>query len=219
MTDMIRYAIAVAILGGLLIGQCPAIAAGVEPAGPHSGQDIPAVPAQAVLYEEDLSNPQGERVVGSAIWRTETIPSATDKPEELAVRADIEIPERRLAVLWKLRREDGRSTSHTIEITFKLPPDLASGDISNVPGVLMKRAESTRGTPLAGLSAKVASGYFLIALSGAPTDREQNLQLLKRLPWLDIPFVCGNNRRALLAIEKGAAGERAFADAFAAWEK
>ena len=41
--------------------------------------------------------PQGKRFVGSAVWRTETISPGTGKPPDLAVRADIEIPERKIA--------------------------------------------------------------------------------------------------------------------------
>jgi hypothetical protein len=35
--------------------------------------------------------------------------------------------------------------------------------------------------------------------------------------WFDIPVVYSNNRRAILAMEKGTPGERAFADAFKTW--
>ena len=34
---------------------------------------------------------------------------------------------------------------------------------------------------------------------------------------MDIPIRYGNRRRAILTFEKGAPGEKAFADAFAAW--
>jgi hypothetical protein len=34
-----------------------------------------------------------------------------------------------------------------------------------------------------------------------------------------VPIVYNNGRRAILAIEKGTPGERAFADAFATWAK
>jgi hypothetical protein len=40
--------------------------------------------------------------------------------------------------------------------------------------------------------------------------------LLKECSWLDIPVVWTNNRRAILALEKGAPGERAFAEGFQA---
>ena len=81
----------------------------------------------------------------------------------------------------------------------------------------MKQTEQSRGVPLAGLAVKVTNGYFLIGLSSADADRERNVQLLKERPWFDIPVVYTNNRRAILALEKGTPGERAFADAFKAW--
>ena len=120
---------------------------------------------------------------------------------------------------WVLRRNTDQvlPASHTIEITFKLPPDFPSGGISNVPGILMKPAEQTRGIPLAGSAAKVTNGYFLIGLSAMETERERNIQMLKDRAWLDIPLVYNNGRRAILAVEKGTAGERAFEQAFATW--
>jgi len=109
--------------------------------------------------------------------------------------------------------------SHTVEIVFKLPPDFPAGGISNVPGILMKQAEQTRGVPLAGLAVKVTNGVFLIGLSSAEPEKERNLQLLKDRAWFDIPVVYNNNRRAILAIEKGNPGERVFAEAFKVWKQ
>jgi len=104
-----------------------------------------------------------------------------------------------------------------VEIVFKLPADFSAGGISNVPGVLMKQAEQTRGVPLSGLAVKVTNGFFLIGLSSVEADKERNLQLLKDGAWFDIPVVYSNNRRAILAMEKGTPGERAFAEAFKVW--
>jgi len=176
---------------------------------------------KVVLYEEDPGDPNGKRFVGSAVWRTETVTPGPGQPPELAIRADVEVPERKLAMTWSLRRntDKGLPATHTVEIMFKLPTDFAEGGISNVPGILMKQAEQTRGTPLAGLAVKVTSGFYLIGLSNLDTDKERNLQLLKERAWLDIPVVYNNNRRAILAMEKGSPGERAFADAFKAWKQ
>jgi hypothetical protein len=188
-----------------------------QPADSPGGQNA-AVAQRVVLYEEDPADPQGKRLVGSAIWRTETLAGAPGQPPEVAIRADVEIPERRLTMTWSLRRNVDKSpASHTVEIMFKLPADFPSGGIANVPGILMKQTEQTRGVPLAGVAVKVTNGYFLIGLSGVDGDRERNLQLLKDRAWLDIPVVYGNSRRAILALEKGTPGERAFADAFKAW--
>jgi hypothetical protein len=71
--------------------------------------------------------------------------------------------------------------------------------------------------PLAGLAVKVTNNVFLIGLSSVDTDVQRNTQLLKERTWFDIPIVYNNGSRAILAVEKGTPGERAFDDAFTAW--
>jgi hypothetical protein len=198
--------------------QNAAQAPGAAAPGTQAG---PAVAQRVVLYEEDPNNPQGKRYVGSAIWRTETVSPGPGLAPELAVRADIEVPERHMTVTFSLRRNTDQAlpASHTIEIMFNLPPDFPGGGVANVPGVLMKQSEEARGTPLAGLAVKVTNGFFLIGLSAVDADVQRNIQLLKERPWFDIPIVYTNGGRAILAIEKGAPGDHAFADAFTAWGK
>jgi hypothetical protein len=206
----------------------PKITDRIEPGSPQAAP-TPAPGAQpgvtaaqkVVLYEEDPADPNGKRFVGSAIWRTETITPGPGQAPELAIRADVEVPERKLAMTWSLRRntDKGLPATHTVEIMFKLPADFPAGGISNVPGILMKQAEQTRGVPLAGLAVKVTPGFYLIGLSNAEADKDRNIQLLKERSWFDIPVVYNNNRRAILALEKGTPGEQVFADAFKAWKQ
>jgi hypothetical protein len=194
-------------------GQAPA-------AGTNSpNQQGPEVAQHAVLYEADANDPQGKRFAGSVIWRTETVSPGPGLAPELVVRADISIPERHMTVTWSLRRNTDKAlpASHTIEVMFNLPPDFPGGGISNVPGVLMKDSEEVRGMPLAGLAVKVTNGFFLIGLNAAEDEMQRNLQLLKERSWFDILIVYNNGSRAILTMEKGTPGERAFADAFAAW--
>jgi len=178
-----------------------------------------SVAQKVVLYDEDSADPQGKRYVGSAIWRTETVSPGPGLAPELAVRADVEIPERHLRMTWSLRRNTDKAlpASHTIEIMFTLPADFAEGGIANVPGVLMKQTEQARGVPLAGLAVKVTNGYFLIGLSAVEVDVQRNIQFLKERDWFDIPIVYTSGKRAILAIEKGTPGARAFEEAFRAW--
>jgi hypothetical protein len=192
-----------------------------SPAASPNSQGGPAVAQRVVLYEEDPSNPQGKQLVGSAVWRTETVSPGSGLAPELQVRADVTVPERNMTVTWTLRRNTDQAlpASHTIEIMFNLPADFPGGGIANVPGVLMKESEQARGVPLAGLAVKVTNGFFLIGLSAVDADVQRNLQLLKDRPWFDVPIVYDNGGRAILALEKGPSGERAFADAFAAWSK
>lgn len=190
---------------------------------PAANQAAPAVAQHAILYEADPANPQGQgtRYFGSVIWRTETVSPGPGLAPELVVRATIEIPDRRMTVTWTLRRNTDKNlpASHTIEIVFNLPADFPGGGVANVPGVMMKQAEQARGTPLAGMAVKVTNGFFLIGLSADDSNKARNLQLLKDQEWFDIPIVYGNDNRAILAVEKGQPGDRAFADAFAAWAK
>ena len=191
------------------------------PAAAPKSQSGPAVAQRVVLYEEDPGNPQGKQFVGSAVWRTETVSPGSGLAPELQIRADVTIPDRNMTVTWSLRRNTDQAlpASHTIEIMFNLPPDFAGGGVANVPGVLMKESEQARGVPLAGLAVKVTNGFFLIGLSAVDADVQRNLQLLKDRPWFDVPVVYNNGGRAILALEKGPSGDRAFADAFAAWGK
>jgi hypothetical protein len=102
--------------------------------------------------------------------------------------------------------------SHTIELTVSVPPDFAGGSV-------LKPKEQSKGTPLAASTAKVMDGVFLTALYGNDGDRQRNLQLLEQSAWFDIPIVYTNQHRAILAIEKGSSGQRAFQSAFDTWQR
>ena len=218
---------AVTMVSGLFKSS-PVVEAPKDPSAPQSRPKIPdrvgqsssdqaaPVAQRVVLYDEDPSDPKGKQYVGSVIWRTEPIKATGNQKPDIAVRADIDIPDRKFKMTISFRRNSDTSlpASHTAELTFA-PQD--GGGIGNVPGILMKSNEQARGTPLAGLAVKVTDGFFLVGLSNVDADRTRNLQLLKERSWFDIPLVYANQRRAIIAIEKGAPGERAFNEAFAAW--
>src|ERR1700754_921713 len=186
---------------------------------PSSSETVAPVAQRVVLYDEDPNDPKGKQYVGTVVWRTEQIKGTGNAPGDLAVRADVDIPERKFKMTMSFRRNTDTSlpASHTAELTFILPQNFDGGGVANVPGILMKSNEQARGTPLAGLAVKVTDGFFLVGLSNVDSDRTRNLQLLKERSWFDVPLVYVNQRRAIIAIEKGSPGERAFNDAFAAW--
>jgi hypothetical protein len=174
-----------------------------------------------VLYEEDPDNPQAKPFVGSAVWHIDNASPGANQPPEPVVRADIEVPERKIAVKWVLKRNTDKTlpASHTIEITFTQVPDFPHGGIKNIAGVIMKENEEQPGVALAGYSVKVTEGYFLLGLSAADSDVQRNIALLKQRPWFDIAIIYNDGRRAILAVEKGVPGDRILADAFAAWKQ
>lgn len=175
---------------------------------------------RAVLFEESASGPQGlQSYEGTVTWKTETFNAGPGLPPDTGIRAELQIPERRMALSFVLRRNTDQTlpASHTIEIGFTLPADFPYGGITNVPGIRMKQTEGAQGAPLVGLSVRVNPTYFLVGLSAVPADRQRNIQLLQTRPWIDIPVVYTNNKRAIIAFEKGVPGEQAFQDAFTAW--
>jgi Caspase domain len=194
--------------------------ASIPPTGDASPKSIGPSSARqrVVLYDEDPTDKRGKQYVGMVVWRTEQIKAANGQPD-IAVRADIEIPDRKFKMTMSFRRnlDSSLPASHTVELTVILPADFTGGGVGNVPGILMKSNEQARGTPLAGLAVKVSDGFFLVGLSNVKADRVRNIQLLRERLWFDVPLVYANQRRAIIAIEKGPPGEQAFADAFSSW--
>jgi hypothetical protein len=174
---------------------------------------------RAILYEEDSSNSYGKKYVGTARWNSELVSSGIYVPGELAVRLDVEIAERHLWMNVLLRRNNDKSlpASHTIEIQFPHSSDINASSIGSVPGLLMKTGENTRGVPLAGLAVKVSDDYYLIGLSKVPGDVARNETLLRGHPWIDIPIVYANGRRAIIAVEKGEVGGIILTNVFNSW--
>jgi len=184
-----------------------------------ANQQVAQVAQRAILYEEDPSDPQGKQTVGTVVWRLDQVASSPKQKPDTAIKADVELPDRKMKVAVTIMRNTDPSmpaTSHTMEIVFTVGPDFGT-TIANVPGVYAKSPDQPRGTPLAATSVKVQDGYFLIGLSNVDVDRARNIQVLKERSSLDIPIVYGNGKRAILSIEKGSPGERIFNEAFSAW--
>jgi hypothetical protein len=189
------------------------------PSGP--GKSWIGAIQRATLHEEDPNDSNGRSFVGSAIWRTELVSPGSGQPQEVAIRVDVEILDRELMMTLSVRRNTDKAipATHTVDILFRLPRDFAPGAIANVPGITMRQSENSPATALAGHAVKVTDTYYLIGLSSLEADREKNMLMLKERAWFDIPIVYSNKRRALLALGKGSSGDRAFAEAFAAWRQ
>jgi hypothetical protein len=167
---------------------------------------VPAGAEHAALYLEDPTNPRGQQFFGWVTWRVESLPPERGRSRRTGLRADIRIPDRIDAMLT-LRPSPSAdaSTSHRFEITFSVPP---RGDIASIPGILMKLSERTKGTPLMGRPIQI--GLNSLGVELLEVHRQRNLSLLTEQAWLDIPFVYRDGRRAIVVLEKGATGTRAF---------
>jgi hypothetical protein len=179
----------------------------------------PAVAQRAVLYEENPGGGQQfQNFVGTAVWKTETVTLGAGRAPDLGLRIDVEIPDRHLSAVIKLRRNVDPSfpASHTIEVQFSTPND-PFGGVTDMRGMRAKSTETAQGTPLAAVVQKVKEGYFLLALPNIEED--SNLNMLRDRDWLDVPLVYSNGRRAVLTFQKGTPGERAMNEAFLSWGK
>ncbi|WP_315771922.1 MULTISPECIES: helicase [unclassified Bradyrhizobium] len=179
-----------------------------------TGNATATMVSHAVLYQEDPQDPNGKRYLGKVTWHVE--PEAGAVPA--SIKGDVEIDKRMKATLsLRPNKETEMPASHIMEIKFNWPDDPSHVGVETLKGVSMKPKEAGRGTPLTTMTAKVTPEFFMIALSAGDVDMKRNVLLLKGKDWIDIPIVYNGGGRAVLAIEKGADGERAFKDAFAAW--
>ncbi|MGU9981713.1 hypothetical protein ACJ4V0_16890 [Phreatobacter sp. HK31-P] len=197
----------------------PPAAAAPAPAAAPSAPVVPGQAQRAALFEETPGNAAGTLMQGSVVWRTQTVSVGPGQPPDLALLGEVSIPERRMTVTITIRRNLDQTlpASHTIEILYALPRDFQFGGVAEVPGVLMKVSEQARGVPLVGQAVRVTNGFFFVGLSGFDMDRNSNIQALKTRPFFDIPMRYDSGRRAILTVEKGPAGDRAFEEAMQAW--
>jgi hypothetical protein len=83
---------------------------------------------QATLYDEDPNSPQGRRYAGSVVWRTEAVKgNDVGQRADIAVRADIYIPDRKLKMTLSFRRnlDPSLPASHRISPVAALETYLA----------------------------------------------------------------------------------------------
>ncbi|WEX10012.1 hypothetical protein [Chelativorans sp. AA-79] len=188
-----------------------------------SGTDQEALPVgqKAIFYEERTNASEGYAENGSVVWSLIEESPGENIPPEPAIQAEATIPEKGLQLRMTIRRNTDQSlpASHIVELIFLTPENFQGGGISNVLRMSMKRTEQDTGSPLLGIPAKIADGFFLVALSDSQADQRVNLTLLRRQSWIDIPIVYSSGRRALITMEKGVPGERIFNQAIDAWSR
>jgi hypothetical protein len=190
------------------------------PAPAAAPTDTPAVSGEKMfLYEERIGQTAPTAIDGSVSWSLQREPGADGKPPEPVVQGRITIPGRGMTALMTFKRNSDPSlpASHLIEIVFAVPPDFEGGAIDSVQRIAMKQSEQDRGNALIAVPAKITDDFHMIALNDFPDARATNLDLLRTRNWIDIPVAYRNGRRALLTLQKGPEGEKAFNDAIREW--
>lgn len=199
----------------------PAAAEGApaEAASPNL-QETVAVGQRAIFYEERTNVAEGSAEPGSIVWSLVQESPGGDLPPEPAIRAEATIPGKDVQLRMTIRRNADQTlpASHIIEVIFLTPEGFEGGGIDNVLRVSMKGSEQEAGSPLIGIPAKIADGFFLVALNDSKPEIEANLTLLRRQSWIDVPVIYKSGRRALFTMEKGIPGAKVFDEAMKAWQ-
>ena len=205
-----------------------------EPGAPATGQEASAtadaapaaavddalvVGQKAIFYEERTGSSEGSAEPGSVVWSLIQESPGGDLPPEAAIRAEAVIPGKDLKLRMTIKRNADKSlpASHIIEMIFLTPENFQGGGIENILRVAMKGSEQEAGNPLIGIPAKIADGFFLVALNDTKAEIDANMTLLRRQSWIDVPVVYKSGRRALFTMEKGIPGDKVFDEALKAW--
>lgn len=196
----------------------PPATPGAPPAQPPAAQV--AVGQKAIFYEERTSSAPGSAETGEVVWSMVQESPGNDLPPEPAIRGEATIRGKDLQLRMTIRRNADQTlpASHIIELIFLTPEGFGGGGIDNILRFAMKGTEEAPGSPLMGIPAKIADGFFLIALNESKQEMDANLNLLRSQDWIDVPVIYKNGRRALITMEKGIPGEKIFEEAMKAWQ-
>ena len=198
----------------------PADPTATAAAGDQSGTEPSlAVGQKAIFYEERTTSAQGSAEPGSTVWSLVQELPGGDRPAEPAIRAEATIPGKDVQLRMTIRRNADPTlpASHIVEMIFLTPENFDGGGVDSVLRIAMKNSEQDTGSPLIGIPAKIADGFFLIAMNDNKAEIDANMNLLLRQSWIDIPIVYKSGRRALITMEKGVPGEKVFDEALKAW--
>lgn len=181
--------------------------------GAQPGQNQAVVVGQqALLYEERGGAGSDSVERGNVVWSTIEESPEDGQPAEPAVRATVTMPTSKVEMKMTIRKNTDKSipASHLIELVFTVPEGFPGGVVDNVQRITFKDTEQAAGNPLIAVPSKIGDNFFIVWLNDARTAQDTNLSLMRRLQWIDIPISYRNGRRALISLEKGVPGEKAF---------
>ncbi|VVB47404.1 hypothetical protein RHCH11_RHCH11_02735 [Beijerinckiaceae bacterium RH CH11] len=187
---------------------------------PASNPEVPVAYRSALLVEAPDLPSKVQTFAGTVVWKLNNVNNGPGDAVGLSVEADIDLPDdkTKVAVIFEKNSDSSLPASHTIKVRFTVGPGSYSGDVKQINVPQMRREGNTDGEPLAGVTVPVVQNSFLVGLSPGNAETA-NLRLLTDMPWVDIPILLTSGKIAKLTFEKGAAGQRDFAEAAAYWQK
>ena len=193
--------------------------AGASPSTPPRAEV--AVAQRAVLYVEPADPSQQPRpILGRVSWRVEAQNPGQGQPLETVVRADVDIAEAGLSLVFTLRKnlDNAFPASHILGMRFQRTTDDGNGAVREAGVPQFKMEENERGAPLSAITSPLGENLFVSALSRVPVEVERNLDLIRTRNWIDIPVRFASGRRGIIAFEKGVSGDQRIAEALRTWQ-
>jgi hypothetical protein len=200
----------------------PPAAASTEQAAAAAQPAAPGIPVayRAALLVASPDDPQNIKTyVGTAVWRIDNVSGDQGQPLSVAVRADIDIPEAKLKASMTLKKntDPAFQASHTMVIGFNLQSGGPIAGIKEIKFPQLRNEDAPNGDALASVGVvPIIDNFFLVGLAQA--NARQNLDLIRSRGWFDVPLALTDGKVAKITFEKGVQGDRAIADAIAAWQ-
>ena len=173
----------------------------------------------ALLVEASGEPAKVKTYLGTVVWKVDNVSNGPGDPLSMSVRAEIDIPEEKLEADVTLQKnfDSGLPASHTIKIQFVEGAGSPLGAIQQISVPQMRREDTATGDALSGIPVAITDNSFLVGLTRGSAEAN-NLDLLTSRQWIDVPMLLSNGKIAKLTFEKGSGGNRAIADALAAWK-
>lgn len=172
------------------------------------------VAQRSIFYEEESAgSTNGRATQGQAVWSIE------GKGDAASVKIEVEVPDRSVgfSISFKKNLDPELPASHLIEVVSSHNNPDEPRIIDNIPGLILKPTEQSRGVGLAGASIRIADDMYWIALKSEPQAVKYNMELLVLRSWIDMPILYKSGRRAILTLEKGDVGDRVIKEALLEW--
>jgi hypothetical protein len=177
----------------------------------------PAAAQRAVLFDEDPSDPNGQRYVGSVTWHR-------NHQARLAIRRGRGTRRRR----HSLAQIQNHAAAETQSRYIAAGEPRGRADVPFAARLCWWRHRQCTGNTdeirragardRTGRALRQGDGRFFYGRTvGYGYRARAQSAFVGMRAWFDIPIVYANQRRAIAAIEKGESGEQAFKAAFTAW--
>jgi actin-related protein len=185
----------------------PTVSVPTQPIRPQGEQAPQPATSRAAFLIQNLQGPEPHTVYsGTAVWRS----------DNGVWRADVTVPDIKLTASFALSKnaEQGPA-SHNVEIRLDFADPAYK--VGQIGAPEMRREDSPYGDKVAGVAVQVTPTFFLVGLRRSDADITYNLELIRSRGWIDLPMEMSDKRIAKLTIEKGPAGDAAFAAASKGW--